>query len=269
MIRSNYHAHTNFCDGNNTPEEMVLAAIGKGFTQLGFSGHSFLSCDPCGMSLDGTREYTREVKTLKEKYKDRLEIFLGIEQDYYSETSTVGYDFVIGSVHYVKKNGVYLSVDEDRGKVIASVEKYYGGDWYRFTEDYFELVADVVRKTNCDIIGHFDLVTKYNKNGDLFDESIGRYKEAALCAMKALLQEKRIFEINTGAMSRGYRDTPYPAEWILKAICDAGGKIVISSDAHDRSTLDYGFHDAVALAKKCGFETVKVLTKNCWTDAPI
>ena len=41
----NYHTHTIYCDGNNTPEEVVVAAIQKGFYSIGFSGHAYTSYD--------------------------------------------------------------------------------------------------------------------------------------------------------------------------------------------------------------------------------
>ena len=40
MIKENFHTHTQFCDGKSTAEEMLLSAIDKGFSALGFSGHS-------------------------------------------------------------------------------------------------------------------------------------------------------------------------------------------------------------------------------------
>ena len=38
-LRANYHTHTTFCDGSDSAEDVVLAAIDKGFSHLGFSGH--------------------------------------------------------------------------------------------------------------------------------------------------------------------------------------------------------------------------------------
>ena len=37
MIEYDLHMHTTFCDGKNTPEEIVLYAIDKGFSAIGFS----------------------------------------------------------------------------------------------------------------------------------------------------------------------------------------------------------------------------------------
>ena len=64
-----------------------------------------------------------------------------------------------------------------------------------------------------------------------------------------------IFEINTGAIGRGYRTVPYPSEEILHVIRECGGKITYSSDCHNASAIAIGFEDSVALAKKCGFKS--------------
>ena len=115
MIPSNYHTHTCFCDGKNTPEEMVLEAIRLGCPELGFSGHSYTAFDPePSMSPEETQAYISAVRQLQKKYAAQIKIRLGIEQDYYSETSTQGYDYVIGSVHFLKKDGMYLPVDHSK-----------------------------------------------------------------------------------------------------------------------------------------------------------
>jgi len=129
MIPSNYHTHTTFCDGKNTPEEMVLRAIELGCPELGFSGHSYLpfGTDYC-MTPEKTRQYQDEIRRLQEKYAGQIKILLGIEQDYFSETSTEGYDYVIGSVHSVRKDGCDLEVDHSRDIFVENAQKHYGED---------------------------------------------------------------------------------------------------------------------------------------------
>ena len=242
MIPSNYHTHTCFCDGKHTPEEMVLEAIRLGCPEIGFSGHSYTFFDEsyC-MSKDNTKAYIAAVKAAQEQYGDRIKIWLGIEQDYYSEESTQGYDYVIGSVHYVKKDGAYLSVDSSRDGLIKKVQTFYGGDFYQFIEDYYETLADVYRKTRCQIIGHFDLITKFDQAGDLFDTRHPRYQAAAHKALTALLDAPAVLEVNTGAISRGYRDDPYPARDILDRWRAAGKKIIFSSDCHSKDHILFGY----------------------------
>ena len=166
----NFHTHTTYCDGKSTAEEMVQKAIELGLLKLGFSGHSYTEFDlePC-MSIENTEKYKKEICALKEKYQDKIEIYLGIEYDYYSTISLDGYDYVLGSVHYLLNDGKYNCIDISREKQIETVNKYYGGDFYAYIEDYYKTVADLYNKLKCDIIGHFNLITKYNSDGSLFD----------------------------------------------------------------------------------------------------
>ena len=113
-MESNYHTHTTFCDGADSPEELVAEAIRLGCPEIGFSGHSYLEEDSGCMSKQGTQEYCREIRRLREKYRDQITIRLGIEQDIFSEVDRQDFDFIIGAVHYIEKNGKKYAVDESR-----------------------------------------------------------------------------------------------------------------------------------------------------------
>ena len=43
MIDADFHIHTCYCDGKNTPEDIVNEAISRGMKKLGFSGHTYVS----------------------------------------------------------------------------------------------------------------------------------------------------------------------------------------------------------------------------------
>ena len=252
-----YHNHTTFCDGKNTVEEMVLSAIAHGCDSIGLSEHSFVSIDHTyGIFGDEISIYRSEVQAAKEKYKDKINVFLGIEQDVASDTSsyTDAYDYKIGSVHSVRKNGGDYSIDSKREDFEMVVYDIYGGDVYTFCEDYFKRLETVYDVTKCDIVGHIDLVAKFNENGEYFDENNERYVAAAEKAIKKLASDGVIFEMNTGAISRGYRKTPYPAKRLLEAIKREGGRITYSSDCHAAESILCGYEDAVKIAKECGFE---------------
>ncbi len=262
-MKVNLHTHTVFCDGENTAEEMVLSAIDKGFDVLGFSGHSYTAFDEsyC-MSREGTCAYRNEIAGLKKKYAGRIEILCGIEQDIYSGMREPGYDYAIGSVHAVRKEtpeGVkYLYVDWSAEDTARAVDQVYDGDALAFAEDYFAEVSRVHDVTGCDIIGHFDLITKFNEQTPIFDTKAPRYEAAVDRALEALLKKPVIFEINTGAISKNYRTTPYPSEDILKKISAGGGRIMINSDSHRTDTIDAAFDEAKALARACGFTELTV-----------
>ena len=108
-------------------------------------------------------------------------------------------------------------------------------------ENYFELVSHLVDKKKIDIIGHFDLLTKFNENDRIFDTTCERYKNAWLKAVDKLVEKDVFFEINTGAISRGYRTEPYPSKEIVEYIKRKGGKFVLSSDAHHANNIAFEF----------------------------
>lgn len=240
-VPCNFHTHTIFCDGNDTPEELVSEAIRLGCAAIGFSGHSFTPFDKsyC-MSEEKTKEYKSEIKRLKEKYRDKIAICLGVEQDFFSPCPTDEYDYVIGSVHYVKKNGEYLPVDESREIFEENVMRHYGGDYLAFCEDYYALVAELYTRTRCDVVGHFDLVTKFNEGDELFDTDSPRYRRAADNALYALKDCGAVFEINSGAVARGLRSEPYPQRRILEKIRMLGLKTMKNSDCHSKELLLFG-----------------------------
>lgn len=239
---SNFHTHTLYCDGKDTPEELVERAIELGMTALGFSGHEYApqDADFC-MSKEDTAAYIDEVLRLREKYEGNIRIYLGIERDYFGEKDDYPYDYVIGSLHYVEKDGVLMSVDYTPEVMETNVEKYFGGNYRAYVERYYQILGAVVEKTGADIVGHFDLITKFNENNRYFDEEASWYKEAALAALHKAAIHKPVFEINTGAMARGYRTKPYPADFILAEINKLGCPVILSSDCHNKMYLNHEF----------------------------
>ena len=251
--KCNLHTHTTFCDGQDSPEEMVRAAIASGMTVLGFSGHSYLTGCDWVMTPENTVRYREEILRLKEKYRGQITILLGLEQDYYSEPAGEGYDFLIGSVHrIVADDGAYCQMDDSREIVLRDVKEHFDGDILRWTRRYYETVAKLPDVTGCRIIGHFDLAQKYNGNGELFDDSDPRYRKPLLDALDVLLERNMILELNTGAIAQGYRKEPYPSAYALRWIAQKQGSVMLASDAHSRGNLLYGFADAAKYARSCG-----------------
>lgn len=254
MIKSNFHTHSIYCDGNDTIEEMVQAALSKGFTDLGFSGHGFTSSDSsyC-MTKEGTAEYIKAVTSAKEKFRDKINIYLGVEKDYISAESNRDFEYVIGSVHYVVKDGVYYPVDSSPAHLKKLVDAF-GGDYIECSKCFFETEAEVVKKTDCDIIGHFDLISKYF--ADYVFEITPQYLKLAEAAVDALIPYGKPFEINTGAIARGINHGIYPSMDILKMIYNRGGKITLCSDCHNRKLLDCYYAESLNIAKEIGFKSI-------------
>lgn len=271
MIHSDFHTHTCRDHGNAAPEEMVRAAIDLGMPALGIVGHARTEPFACSYAMTeaAEAEFCAEMDRFKMQYGGQIDLFRGIELDYFSPAPEFAYDYKIGSVHYVMAGDRVISVDSDPDDLVKNVQECFDGDFSQMFRAYFENVADIVNKTDCDIIGHFDLISKFNEGGKLFDPMDFGYYRAAMDAIDALLPKDRFFEINTGAISRGYRLEPYPAVWMLQEIYDRGGRIMLSSDAHATDTMCYRFNQSTSLAKACGFETAWVLTKDGFKEQPL
>lgn len=261
MIQADFHCHTTFVDGAHSAEEMVLSAIEKGMKTLGISEHAHVPFDPeCSLSLKDTLAYRQEIARLKEKYKDQITLLCGIEMDYYAQDDPTAYDYVIGSVHYLNVNGNTYCVDLSPKETLRCIDEAFLGDYYAYAKCYFEHVAELKNKWNPNIIGHFDLLTKFQEKGVAFDLDHPIYNKAAEHALKALAG--CTFEVNTGAISRGYRNEPYPAFPYLKSLRENGNLVLLSSDSHHKDTLLYQFNLAKELVHAAGFVTAGFVDGN-------
>ena len=245
MIYSNYHTHTTFCDGKDTPEQLIERALELGCPEIGFSGHSYTPFDESWcMSREETQAYRECITRLKEKYRGRIKILLGIEQDLLGGAlpDREEFDYVIGSVHYWVRGEERFDVDGALPQVQATVDRIFGGDWIAAAEEYYENVAKIAVLAPS-VIGHFDLITKHNEGYCLFDETDPRYVAAAKKCIDALLPLGIPFEINTGAISRGYRKSPYPAPHLREYIRERGGTFTINGDTHHKDNLCFAFEE--------------------------
>ncbi len=261
-----FHTHCTFCDGKNTAEEMVLKAIELGSTEIGFSSHSPLFDNPSWcMTKEGTEKYKTEILRLKDKYCDKIKIYLGIEYDYYTDIDTSDFDYIIGSVHLVEKNGKFITVDNSLDDHKKGIKELYNGDRYAFVEDYYKLMGDIYNRTGCDIVGHFDVITKFQEIEEYYDTSSSRYQNAAFSALDSLKDAPVVFEANTGAISRGYRTTPYPESFIVDRIAELKKAFVITPDTHSVDTIDFAMDIAEEVLKEKGypyFTSMEEILKN-------
>lgn len=241
MLRD-LHTHTNYCDGSDTPEAMILSAIEKGLDEIGICTHSYTFFDESYCcKLENYPAFQTELRRLAVKYADKIKVLCGVEQDRYSTAPTDGFDYVIGSVHYVRAGEVYVEVDNSPEYLKNAIAEYYGGDADSFAEAYFAAVAEVAEATGCDLIGHFDLLTKFNEREPIFDTDSEHYVRAYKSAVDKLVQYSVPFEINTGAISRGWRTSPYPSEDISEYILSNGGRLMLSSDSHSAESIAFEF----------------------------
>ncbi len=257
-----YHTHTTFSDGKNTMEEMVLAAIERGMPAIGISDHSDTPCDQsyC-MKTAQYPAYLAEIERLQEKYGHRITILKGLELDADSDPAiTTQLDYFLGSVHYLQFEDRVYAIDHGEGPDGADnqrhcIQREYGGDKLAFVQGYFDTLTKHIERTKPTIIGHFDVIMKFS----YFDETDPVYRRIALDAMERVVAATPVMEVNTGAISRKWRDRPYPADFLLRRWRELGGQVILGADTHAVDTIDCAFPLAVELIKKAGFDHLLTL----------
>ena len=269
--KQNLHTHTTYADGKDTPEEIVLAAIDKGFASLGFSEHSYLtySSAPNQLTPDKIQQYKAEIRNLKDKYRGKIDVFCGLEYDFYSDIDVDDFDYLIGSVHYLDVDGKIVTFDRGYTQTLNYINDYFSGDGLAFAKKYFNTVSCLPEKQNFDIIGHFDLITKNNDVGAFFDTSDPKYLNMGFESIHNLKGKIPFFEVNTGAIARGYKSTPYPQMDFLKEFRRLGFGAVITSDCHDKRYIDCFHSEATTLLKEAGFQSKWILTDNGFCEVEL
>lgn len=259
------HTHTEFCDGKASMEDMAKKAAELGFVSLGFSPHSPLPYDnDWSMKEENYPAYFAKIKELKERYKGRLQILSGIEWDLDTPSLPENFDYIIGAAHSLEKKGERFSVDYTKDLLLDVCRRLYGGDFLELCRDYFEAAVASALRPGVSIVAHFDLITKYNKNGTILDENDPEYLKMAKNALDRILASKKdlYFEINTGVMARAGKACPYPAPALLEHLAKNGAKFILAGDCHRTEHLGFGYEHAAELLRDAGSDRLYILKED-------
>ena len=274
---SNLHTHTDYCDGKNSIEENIKYAIEKEFISLGFSGHSNFFKDDCSMTKEGTIKYLNDIKKYKEIYENKIQIYSGIEADYYSNLNKetdkeMELDYRIGSVHFIEddKNGNeknYFCIDMSKDNFNETIKHF--GNIKIVIEKYFDNIIKMTNTQKPDIIGHFDLIRKYNLKKEYFTEEEDWYIQKVEEVLKHIKENNCIVEVNIKLMNANNLDAHYPNKNTIKKILEAEIPLILNTDAHSINNLDNFYFEAVEELKKVGVKKMKMLIDNSFKDIDI
>lgn len=280
MHLTNLHTHTKYCDGKYSAEDMIIAAINNNMQSIGISTHGptpFVS--DWNIQKNKVENYISEILDLKEKYKNTIEVFLGMELDYisgigfdeYSKLLMKRLDYYIGSIHYLGKfnNGVMWTVDYNLDELLQGINESFGGNKKHAIETYYSVIGQMAIEFEPPIIGHIDLFKKNNKNNIIFDESEKWYIDAVEKCLNIIKDTSSVIEINTGGIARGYTNEQYPSTSIIKMIKEKNIPIIINSDAHSTEGITCKFEEMYELVYNLGFKNLSYLTKSGWKEQPI
>lgn len=249
--KTDYHIHTIFSDGKESPEEYVSSAISAGISEIGFSEHLSLfreNQDWC-MNPSNAQNYVDYILNLKRK-TNNLAIKAGLEIDFIpGKEEEIGQfldnlklDYRIGSVHYLGEKTVDLSPEFYEGK---NIDRLY--------ESYFENVIGAVSSGLFDIIGHCDLIRIFGFKPSYSPEPF--YRKMA----KAMKKHDVAFELNTNGRNKPVADF-YPDRRFLHIFREENVAVCVNSDAHFPARVGQYFDEAYNLIKSSGFTEMAVFS---------
>jgi len=246
------HNHTTLC--NHAEGEMlhyVDNAIKNGVKYFGFSEHAPMDFDPkYRMTFDDMPIYKESVLDLKEKYKNKIEILLGLEVDYlqnYMDERVLkaDVDYLIGSVHFIDGWGF------DNPEFIGRYENENIDDiWVQ----YFKAIENMANSKLFDIVGHLDLIKvfKFMPNKNIVD--------IAKNALIAIKKADMTLELNVAGYRKPVKEA-YPSKELLQEAYKLDIPITFASDAHKPEQVGMFNDEIIKLAKSVGY-TKCVFYKN-------
>lgn len=250
-MKANFHTHTTWCDGRDTPEAVVQTAIAKGFSHIGFSSHvSFPEGGEFVLDPAKGPAYACEIRSLAKRYAGQIVVRLGVEADYIPGVTTpersryaeLGPDYLIGSIHYVvATDGARVPVDHTPELLAKGIRDHFDGRAEAFISRYFAQQREMVARYDFDVVGHLDLVRKFNAKHPYFDEGAAWYRDELEKTADAVAASGKIAEVNTGAISRGWLDDAYPSSAFRDLLRARGVRFILSADAHAADAIDCAF----------------------------
>lgn len=266
---TNYHTHTNYCDGKGSFEEFLHKQEVK---CIGFSSHAPLPfSSPWAMNEDLLPTYLKELQELKTK-ETSIEIYSGLEVDYIptliSPSDFNQLDFTIGSIHFVDSlpDGFPWEVDGNHALFLKGLETIFKSKSIEVWNRYFELTRKMLAEAPPTILGHMDKMKIQNIDNKFFKEDDSWYKDEVKETIKAIKNSGVLVEVNTRGIYQKKSITTYPSPWVLELLLAANIPIVLNSDAHHPSQLISEFESTALVLKQIGFKKLNILTKGKWKE---
>ncbi len=248
-----YHVHTFRCGhAGGASRDFVLRAIDLGLSEIGFTDHIplyFLPADrrdpKLAMREDQFDDYVREVDALREEFRGRIEVRLGLEADYaegHEEElrqwlGRAPWDLVLGSVHRVGNGWID---DPD-----SSPARFEAEGIVTLYSEYYRLLTKAARTGLFDVLTHFDLPKKFGHRPD------PPVREAERLAIHAAAEAGVAVEISSAGLRKPVAEA-YPEARLLEEIVAAGIPVTFSSDAHAPAEVGWGYAQTLALARAAG-----------------
>lgn len=260
---ADYHVHTAFSDDSDYPMERVIEdAIHMGMDELCFTDHVDYGIKHDWDSGD-TIPY-RDGKLLAnvdyELYQDSIQQFKYLYGTQITLRMGIEFGMQVHTIPQYEKlfqrypfDFVILSIHELEDKELWSQEFQTGKTQAEYNERYYKALLEIVTTyKNYSVLGHLDLINRYDKEGIYpFEKVRSVIKEI----LKVVIEDGKGIEVNTSSKRYGLDDLT-PSRDILKMYYELGGRIVtIGSDSHDKEQLGYQIRETQKELLSLGFTT--------------
>ncbi|MFQ3610716.1 MAG: histidinol-phosphatase [Fimbriimonadales bacterium] len=268
-----------FCEhAEGSLREILQSAVEAGYNVFGVAEHMprveprflYENEQEMGWTVETLEQnfdrYAQTIRALAHEFADRLTVLCGFEievvpQDRYPQLvadyrARYGFDYVVGSVHYLNDTMVDGSSD---ATFLGLVEQMGGME--NLAVAYYQKVAEMAQTVRPEVIGHLDLVRlRAHRLGLTEAISTPRVRQAVEEALEAIRSVDAFVEVNTSGLRKGLPE-PYPARWIVELGARMGVKFCIGDDSHRPSQVGFGLEAAREHLLKGGVDTVHFLTR--------
>jgi len=248
------HTHTARCGhAQGMEEDYIEKALELGLAAIAVTDHIpfyWLPAEQHDPSLAMPPEalpgYVESVLALKEKYRGRIEVLLGIEADYIEGQeealrallAAYPFDVVLGSVHWL--DGFWVDAPSSRHRYEQGPEAVEG-----IWRAYWTKLEKAIRSGLFDVIAHLDLPKKF---GFFPRKPLAALEERVLAA---LVEQGVAVELSSAGRRKPVGED-YPSRRWLERLAEARLPMVLSSDAHAPEEVGFAFGELAALLTRFG-----------------
>jgi histidinol-phosphatase (PHP family) len=274
MVWFSYHGgHSGeFCGhAKGQLEGVVQAAVDAGFTTYGLSEHAprFMQQHlypeeqhlvPADLAAS-FRRYVASALELRARYADRVELLIGFETEALPVADwpdkmrelrrSASFDYIVGSVHSIGDTWVDLNAD-----TTARAAEQCGG-WEELRSAYFDRLAELVETLEPEVVGHVDLVRRFEAPEFRFSAASLQHAERVL---EAALASGSALEVNAAPFRRGFGPV-YPGPQVLARACALGVPVTLGDDSHGPDGVGVGLDACIAAIAAAGYRKVHYLTR--------
>ncbi|MEA2330984.1 MAG: histidinol-phosphatase family [Thermoleophilaceae bacterium] len=268
---TDYHVHLR-PDDDDSPAERYFthanvdryreAASERGIEELGVSEHIHRFVQALDVwthawyrywARDDVDEYCEFVRSAGLKLGIEADFLPGREDRLQNMLEGRDWDYVVGSVHFLRDNALDLHGEPDW----KAFDVWREGDPEKVWARYFETLGEAARTGMFDILAHPDLVKVGGSSVPVPEGDLRRFYERA---MDGIAESDVAIEVSTAGLRKPVGEI-YPAPAFLEMCLDAGRPVALSSDAHRAEHLGHEYERAIEMLRGLGVEEIAVFDR--------